>query len=107
MSSLWDRERAFEEKFARDEATRFRVQARRARLFGQWVADRLGLVGDDAKRYVFQLIDLATGAPDDTKVIDRAKLDLLNHDAAAEPAELHRVFDGFLADAKRLIAAGI
>jgi hypothetical protein len=37
MTTMFDaRERAFEAKFAHDEEVRFRVTARRDRLFAQW-----------------------------------------------------------------------
>jgi hypothetical protein len=38
-----ERERAFEAKFAHDEEFRFRVGARRDRLFAEWAAEMLGL----------------------------------------------------------------
>jgi hypothetical protein len=37
-----ERDRAFEAKFAHDEEFRFRVAARRDRLFAQWAAGVLG-----------------------------------------------------------------
>src|SRR5690348_5444790 len=44
MATMFDeRERGFEAKFAHDEELRFRVTARRDRLFAQWAAGMLRL----------------------------------------------------------------
>lgn len=43
MTTFQDRERAFEAKFSHDEEFRFRVTARRDKLFAKWVAGQLRL----------------------------------------------------------------
>jgi len=43
MSSFDDRERAEEAKFAMDEATEFKVMARRNKLLGLWAAELMDL----------------------------------------------------------------
>jgi hypothetical protein len=104
MIDFSDRERAFEAKYARDEALRFRVQARGARLFGQWIAARLGLGTEDANRYIFQLIDLGTGSPNDASLVARAAKDLAHHNQPADLSELQDVLNRFLSEAKRHLA---
>ena len=47
-----ERERAFEAKFAHDEELRFRVGARRARLFAEWAAEMLGLSREEGDALV-------------------------------------------------------
>ena len=42
MSSMSDREKAFENKYAHDQDKKFRVIARRNKLTGQWAAGLLG-----------------------------------------------------------------
>ena len=51
MSSFDDRERAEEAKFAMDEATEFKVMARRNKLLGLWAAELMDVHGDDAEAY--------------------------------------------------------
>lgn len=51
-TSLHDREQAFEAKFARDEETRFRLAARRDKLFAQWAATALDPSGEQAEGLV-------------------------------------------------------
>jgi hypothetical protein len=43
MTTLDERERAFEAMFEHDEEIRFRVEARRARLLAAWACERMGL----------------------------------------------------------------
>ena len=46
MTTFDKREEGFENKFAHDEEVRFKAEARRNRLFGLWVAEKLTLSGE-------------------------------------------------------------
>ena len=48
MTTFDKREEAFEKQFALDEEQKFKAVARRNKLFGLWVAEKLGKSGDDA-----------------------------------------------------------
>ena len=56
MSSLDDRENAFENKFAHDAEMQFKAEARRNKLLGLWAADLMGKTGDDAANYAKEVI---------------------------------------------------
>ena len=56
MTGMNEREAAFEKKFARDAELRFAVEARCARLFGLWAAQKLGLGTDQAETYARNLV---------------------------------------------------
>lgn len=56
MSTFDDRKNAFENKFANDEAMKFKAEARRNRLVGLWAADLLGKTGDDANAYATEVV---------------------------------------------------
>lgn len=56
MDSFSDRERAFENKFARDEELRFKATARRNRLLGLWAAKEMGMTDEEAKTYAGEVI---------------------------------------------------
>ena len=56
MSWFDDRERAFENKFALDEALMFKAEARCSKLFGLWLAQQLGLEKDAAEEYASNII---------------------------------------------------
>ena len=48
MSGMDDRSQAYENKFAHDEELRFKAEARRNKLLGQWAAGLLGREDVDA-----------------------------------------------------------
>lgn len=54
MTSMQDREKAFESKFALDEELKFKSMARRNKLLGLWAADLLGKT--DAEAYAQEVV---------------------------------------------------
>jgi hypothetical protein len=56
MTSFDDRRNAFEQQFAHDEDLRFKATARRNKLFGLWVAERLGKSGAEADAYAKSVV---------------------------------------------------
>ena len=42
MSNFKDREKSFEKKFVLDEEVKFKIEARRNKLIGEWVSDIFG-----------------------------------------------------------------
>jgi hypothetical protein len=56
MTTFDKREEGFEKKFAMDEETRFKANARRNKLFGAWAAQQLGLSGADADAYAKEVV---------------------------------------------------
>ena len=56
MTTFNDRENAFENKYAHDEETKFKIAARANKLLGLWAADLLGKSGDDATAYALEVI---------------------------------------------------
>ena len=56
MTTFNDRENAFENKFAHDAETQFKIDARRNKLLGLWAAGLLGKSGEDADAYAVEVI---------------------------------------------------
>ena len=56
MSQFDDRERAYETKFAHDAELRFKAEARRNRLLGEWAGEKLGKTGDDLAAYAKEVV---------------------------------------------------
>ena len=50
-SGFQERRKKNEEKWAHDEALRFKVVARRNKLLGLWAASEMGLTGEEAESY--------------------------------------------------------
>ena len=80
MTTFEERERAFEAKFAFDQETRYRLLARRDKLFAQWAADELKL--DDAARAELQRSVLAVtdGAGHDARLLTHMAGRFVDHD---------------------------
>ncbi|MCU0881305.1 MAG: DUF1476 domain-containing protein [Hyphomonadaceae bacterium] len=56
MTTFDDRERAEESRFAMTSEQQFKTEARRNKLLGAWVAEKLGLQGDDAEAYAKSVV---------------------------------------------------
>ena len=76
MSSFDDRERAEEAKFAMDEATEFKVMARRNKLLGLWAAELMDLHGDEAEAYTKTVVLSDLEEPGDEDVFRKVQGDL-------------------------------
>jgi hypothetical protein len=51
MTSLDNRETAFENKYAHDQETLFRIESRASKLLGLWAAQEMGMTGEAADTY--------------------------------------------------------
>ena len=80
MSTFDDRERAEEARYALDQETQFKINARRNKLLGLWAADLLGLKGADADAYAKSVViaDLEEAGDDDVVRKVRADLEKAN-----------------------------
>jgi len=56
MTTFDDRERAFENMYARDQEMQFKVLARRNRLLGHWAAKLMGLTDVEADSYARDVV---------------------------------------------------
>jgi hypothetical protein len=72
MTSLDDRKKAQEDKHAHEEEFRFKTRARAAKLFGQWVAEKIGVPAD---AYAPELIGLVTAGKFPEDLIKKASND--------------------------------
>ena len=67
MTQFDERERAFENMYARDQELQFKIVARRNRLLGMWAAKKMGLTEVEADAYARDVIraDFEEGGDDD------------------------------------------
>jgi hypothetical protein len=98
MNSMKDREEGFERKFAFDEEVKFRATARRNKLLGLWVAEKLGKTGTDADAYAKEVVrsDVEEAGEEDVfrKVagdLGTAKVDVSEHQIRRKMQELMSV----------------
>lgn len=101
MSTFDDRERAYEAKFAHDADLRFKAEARRNRLLGEWAAGKLGKTGEDARAYAMSVVTADFDEPGEEDVFRKVEADLVGHaDAAEIRAQMSRLTD----EARRQVA---
>lgn len=65
MTSFDEREQAFEKKFAHDAEMQFKAAARRNKLLGLWLAEKLGEADADAYAKSVVISDLAEDGDED------------------------------------------
>lgn len=76
MTTFDDRERSYETKFAHDAELRFKAEARRNRLLGEWAAELLGKSGDAARSYAMTVVTSDFEEPGDDDVYRKLAGDL-------------------------------
>lgn len=103
MTTFDDREHAFENKFAHDAELRFKAEARRNKLVGQWAAELLGKSGDAAEAYVKEVVAADFKEAGDEDVIAKLAADL---DGKADDAAIRAKMAECLAEAKRQVVEG-
>ena len=97
MSSMDDRERAFETKFAHDAEMQFKAEARRNKLVGLWAAGLLGKSGDAADAYAKEVIKSDFEEAGDDDVVRKLAGDLGD---AADEATIRAKMAEMMAEAK-------
>jgi hypothetical protein len=106
MTSFDKREDGFEKKFAHDEDLRFKAEARRNRLLGLWVAEKLGLSGDAAKDYAKAVVAADFEEAGDADVVRKVMGDLAAKGIAMTEAPLRAKMDELMAQAIAQVQAG-
>lgn len=98
-----EREEAFESKYKHDEDLRFRTIARRNKLMGLWVAEQLGLKGEEAAHYARTVVQADMKMPGDDDIIGKIKEDLDKANIDISVHRLHKRLEECFGDAKRQI----
>ncbi|MEM6413919.1 MAG: DUF1476 domain-containing protein [Pseudomonadota bacterium] len=88
MTGFDDRKNSFEKKFAHDAELKFKAEARRNRLLGEWVAGLLGYDGPKAEEYVKTMVLADLEEPGDEDVFRKIRGDL---DAAGIDQSDHQI----------------
>ncbi len=88
MTTFDEREKVFEDTYKHDQELQFRVEVRRNKLLGLWVAELLGLSGADAEAYAKEVVKADFEEPGDADVIRK-----IQGDAAPKNLDLseHRI----------------
>lgn len=103
MSSFNDRESAFENKFALDEALMFKAEARCCKLFGLWLAEKMGLSGDDATTYAANIVTANLEEPGFDDVKRAVAPDIADKNLEISDEELDSKLAAFFQDAQKQV----
>lgn len=101
MTTFDDRERSYEAKFAHDAELRFKAEARRNRLLGEWAAGLLGKTGDDARTYALTVVTSDFEEPGEDDVFRKLADDL---SGKADEAAIRAKMAELRAEARRQVA---
>ncbi len=95
-----DREKAYEDKWAHEQALRFKVAARRNKLVGLWAAAELGLSGEEAEAYAKTVIAADLKGSRDAHVFQKVRSDFDAANLTHSDHVLHRKMEELLAVAR-------
>ena len=76
MSNFENREKSFEKKFVLDEEVKFKIEARRNKLIGEWVSDIFGYNESQREIYIQAVIASDFKKAGDEDVFEKVKNDL-------------------------------
>ena len=105
MTTFDKREEAFEKKFTIDEDLKFKSIARRNKLLGLWVAEKLGKAGADADAYAKEVVAAEFDGGDDG-VVRKVIGDLAARGSAVADTDLSAKMAELLAIAVVQVKAG-
>jgi hypothetical protein len=106
MTTFDKREQGFEKKFALDEEQKFKAEARRNKLLGLWVAEKLGLSGEAANAYAKDVIAAEFQEAGDAEVVRKVLGDLKAKGVTVTERELGVKMDELTALAVAQVKAG-
>jgi hypothetical protein len=105
MTTFDKREEGFERKFALDEEMKFRANARRNRLLGQWAAEKLGLTGAEADAYAKSVVAADFEEAGDEDVFRKVRKDFDAKGVAQSDHQIRRTMDELLGKAIQQLQA--
>lgn len=101
MTTFDDREKAFENMYARDQEMQFKVVARRNRLLGHWAAKLMGLTEVEAEAYAKDVIRADFEEAGDEDVIRKILGDLTSAGVDCDEARIREALEHKSVEARR------
>ena len=106
MTTFDKREEGFEKKFAFDEELKFKAEAHRNKLRGLWVAEKLGMSGDEANAYAREVVAADFEEAGDGDVVRKVMGDLTAKGIAITEPQIRAKMDELMAVAVMQVKAG-
>jgi hypothetical protein len=107
MTSFDDRERAFENQFARDADLQFRIVARRNRLLGEWAAAKMGLTAEEGDAYAKAVVQADFEEVGDEDVIRKLVADFAAAGVEVSDDEVRAALNDKGVEARRQFIEGV
>lgn len=107
MTTFDDRERAFENIYARDQEMQFKVIARRNRLLGQWAANLMGLTTEEADAYAKEVVRADFEEAGDEDVIRKVLGDLTSAGVECDDTRIREALEHKAVEARRQFIEGM
>ena len=101
MNGFDDREKAFENQFAREEELQFRITARRNRLLGEWAADKMGLTPEERDSYAKSVVQADFEESGDEDVVRKVLGDVTSAGADIDEAAVRAAMGELAVEARR------
>jgi hypothetical protein len=103
MTGFDDREKAFENKYKHDQELKFKVNARRNKLLGEWAGRQFGLSGDALADYAKSVVMSDFDRPGDDDVLQKVAADCKTHGLALGEGAIRAEMEKLLEVAKQQI----
>ena len=101
MTTFDDRERAFENMYARDQEMQFKIIARRNRLLGHWAANLRGLTEVEADSYARDVVRADFEEAGDEDVIRKILGDLTSAGVEIDESRIREALEHKEVEARR------
>ena len=104
MTTFQDREKAFEDKFKHDQDLQFKVEVRRNKLLGLWIAEEfLGRSAAEADAYAKEVVSADFEEPGVEDVVRKINADLEKQGVELSDHRLRKKLDELLEVAKQQV----
>jgi hypothetical protein len=103
MTGFDDRQKAFENQYKHDQEIKFKVNARRNKLLGEWAGRQMGLAGADLEAYAKSVVMADFEKPGDDDVLQKVTADLKAKGLAVGDGVVRAEMEKLLATAKEQI----
>ena len=101
-----DREKGFEAKYKLDEENRFKVDARRDKLLGEWLAFQFGLTGDAITAYAKEVVIADLDEPGFEDVIRKVMVDIETRGSSVTEVDVRNKLSELESVALEQVASG-
>lgn len=105
MTTFDDRNKKFENKFAHDQETDFKVIARRNKMLGLWAAEKIGLSGADSEQYAQEVALADFEKAGDEDVLHKVLKDLTNRNIAITESDIRIEMERLLNVARKQVTS--